>query len=69
MSGPFHSEMEAPGGVTVANMALMPLRQTVKNAGRGFAPDTQDDDIVDEVIVRAHILYFLFKLKIYKFCF
>ena len=26
MSGPFHSEMEAPGGRTVGNMALMPLR-------------------------------------------
>ena len=26
-------------------------RQTVKNAGRGFAPETQDEDIVDEVFV------------------
>jgi len=51
MSGPFHSEMEAPGGNTIGNMALLPLRQTVKNAGRGFAPETQDEDIVDEVFV------------------
>merc|ERR1712037_1059819 len=65
MSGPFHSEMEAPGGRTVGNMALMPLRQTVKNAGRGFAPDTQDDDIVDEVIrlFKPNILFKSFEMK------
>ena len=28
-------------------------RQTVKNAGRGFAPETQDEDIVDEVFRRC----------------
>ena len=28
-------------------------RQTVKNAGRGFAPETQDEDIVDEVFGRC----------------
>ena len=38
------------------------FRQTVKNAGRGFAPDTQDDDIVDEVKDSAQTLY----LYIYK---
>ena len=89
MSGPFHSEKEAPGGRTVGNMALMPLRyvmdlpitlceiskepapapireksasrfnfrQTVKNAGRGFAPDTPDDDIVDEVTESAYFIF------------
>ena len=34
---------------------LFDFRQTVKNAGRGFAPDTQDDDIVDEV-ENTHII-------------
>ena len=29
-------------------------RQTVKNAGRGFAPETQDEDIVDEVFGRCY---------------
>merc|ERR1711990_255971 len=65
MSGPFHSEMEAPGGRTLGNMALMPLRQTVKNAGRGYAPETQDDDIVDEVIrlFKPNILFKSFEMK------
>merc|ERR1711934_719054 len=65
MSGPFHSGMEAPGGRTLGNMALMPLRQTVKNAGRGFAPETQDDDIVDEVIrlFKPNILFKSFEMK------
>ena len=31
-------------------------RQTVKNAGRGFAPETQDEDIVDEVFGRRCLL-------------
>merc|ERR1712203_1164610 len=65
MSGPFHSEMDAPGGRTVGNMPLMPLRQTVKNAGRGFAPDTPDDDIVDETIrlFKPNILFKSFEMK------
>ena len=41
------------------------FRQTVKNAGRGFAPDTQDDDIIDEV-KRQRAMNFLLILKIYK---
>ena len=36
------------------------FRQTVKNAGRGFAPDTPDDDIVDEVTESAYLIFDVF---------
>ena len=45
----FHSTLSSPGN-TLGNMAIMPIRQTTKGSARGPAPQTNDEDIVDQSI-------------------
>ena len=41
----------------------------MKNAGRGFAPDTPDDDIVDEVTESAYLIFDVFIWFLFKYLF
>ena len=41
----------------------------MKNAGRGFAPDTPDDDIVDEVTESAYLIFDVFIWVLFKYLF
>jgi len=60
----FHSTLSSPGN-TLGNMAIMPIRQTTKGSARGPAPQTNDEDIVDQSInlFKANILFTNFEME------
>merc|ERR1712034_98341 len=63
---PFHSSLEVEVHKVIGNMAILPIRQTVKgNSVKGPAMDTKERDIIDETLdlFKANILFKNFEMK------